>query len=556
MQLWGSRKFGSRDPDVGRPGQARPLAGPVPAQQDPHKCMINDGSWPPDLPRCSRSPKVHDQRGTWGGTALTRGNASQVGAVGSLRDHVRHQPPGPGACSRAARPRLAEHRRPASSRSPTCAASIVLLDFWTFCCVNCLHVLDELRPLEEKYADVLVTVGVHSPKFEHEADPARRGRGRRALRGAPPGARRPRPHDLEAVRRAGLADARRGRPRGLRRRAAVRRGPRPRPRRAARRAGRASTTPRARCTAATGRTSRRRRRRPSCASPARSLALPGGTLLVSDSGHHRLVELAADGETVLRRIGSGERGLVDGAARRRRVQRAAGRAAAAGRGARRRRVRRGGRRHRQPRAARRASRGRRRDDASPAPAGSGCRARGTDRPVLAVGPRLVRRPGRGRDGRHPPALVLRPGAPARSRCWPARPTRACSTARPPTPGSPRPPAWRADGARPALAGRRRDLVAAARRTEDGRSVRRSAPGLFDFGHVDGPAAQALLQHPLGVTALPDGSVAVSDTYNGALRRYDPATDQVTHAAHRPGRAERRGAARRATCWWSSRRPTG
>ena len=29
---------------------------------------------------------------------------------------------------------------------------IVLLDFWTFCCVNCLHVLDELRPLEEKWA--------------------------------------------------------------------------------------------------------------------------------------------------------------------------------------------------------------------------------------------------------------------------------------------------------------------------------------------------------------------------------------------------------------------
>jgi thiol-disulfide isomerase/thioredoxin len=27
---------------------------------------------------------------------------------------------------------------------------IVLLDFWTFCCINCLHVLDELRTLEEK----------------------------------------------------------------------------------------------------------------------------------------------------------------------------------------------------------------------------------------------------------------------------------------------------------------------------------------------------------------------------------------------------------------------
>ena len=49
---------------------------------------------------------------------------------------------------------------------------IVILDFWTLCCINCLHVLDELRPLEEEFSDVLVTVGVHSPKFEHEADPA------------------------------------------------------------------------------------------------------------------------------------------------------------------------------------------------------------------------------------------------------------------------------------------------------------------------------------------------------------------------------------------------
>lgn len=47
----------------------------------------------------------------------------------------------------------------------------VLLDFWTFCCINCLHVLDELRPVEERWADELVVVGVHSPKFVHEADP-------------------------------------------------------------------------------------------------------------------------------------------------------------------------------------------------------------------------------------------------------------------------------------------------------------------------------------------------------------------------------------------------
>ncbi|UQN31555.1 thioredoxin-like domain-containing protein [Brachybacterium kimchii] len=47
---------------------------------------------------------------------------------------------------------------------------VVVLDFWAFCCVNCLHVLDELRPIEEKWADELVVVGVHSPKFEFEKD--------------------------------------------------------------------------------------------------------------------------------------------------------------------------------------------------------------------------------------------------------------------------------------------------------------------------------------------------------------------------------------------------
>jgi DNA-binding beta-propeller fold protein YncE len=55
-------------------------------------------------------------------------------------------------------------------------------------------------------------------------------------------------------------------------------------------------------------------------------------------------------------------------------------------------------------------------------------------------------------------------------------------------------------------------------------------GLFDFGFRDGPADQALFQHPLGATVLPDGSVAVCDTYNGAVRRYDPAADEVTTVA--------------------------
>ncbi|MDU6928552.1 MAG: redoxin domain-containing protein, partial [Dermabacter sp.] len=47
---------------------------------------------------------------------------------------------------------------------------IVVLDFWTFCCVNCLHVLDELRPLEEKWSQEIVVIGVHSPKFSFERD--------------------------------------------------------------------------------------------------------------------------------------------------------------------------------------------------------------------------------------------------------------------------------------------------------------------------------------------------------------------------------------------------
>jgi len=47
---------------------------------------------------------------------------------------------------------------------------VVLLDFWTFCCINCLHVVEELRPLEEAYPEDLVIIGVHSPKFPEERD--------------------------------------------------------------------------------------------------------------------------------------------------------------------------------------------------------------------------------------------------------------------------------------------------------------------------------------------------------------------------------------------------
>src|SRR5262245_57633126 len=45
---------------------------------------------------------------------------------------------------------------------------VVLLDFWTFGCVNCMHVIPDLKRLEAKYPRELVVVGVHSAKFENE----------------------------------------------------------------------------------------------------------------------------------------------------------------------------------------------------------------------------------------------------------------------------------------------------------------------------------------------------------------------------------------------------
>ncbi len=50
---------------------------------------------------------------------------------------------------------------------------VVLLDFWTYCCINCMHVIPDLAYLEEKFKDEpFVVIGVHSAKFENESDPA------------------------------------------------------------------------------------------------------------------------------------------------------------------------------------------------------------------------------------------------------------------------------------------------------------------------------------------------------------------------------------------------
>jgi thiol-disulfide isomerase/thioredoxin/sugar lactone lactonase YvrE len=46
----------------------------------------------------------------------------------------------------------------------------VLLDFWTYGCINCIHIFPDLKRLEEKYSRQLVVIGVHSAKFDNEKD--------------------------------------------------------------------------------------------------------------------------------------------------------------------------------------------------------------------------------------------------------------------------------------------------------------------------------------------------------------------------------------------------
>ena len=49
--------------------------------------------------------------------------------------------------------------------------NVVVLDFWTYCCINCMHVLPALAAVEERFADQpVVVIGVHSAKFTAEKD--------------------------------------------------------------------------------------------------------------------------------------------------------------------------------------------------------------------------------------------------------------------------------------------------------------------------------------------------------------------------------------------------
>ena len=416
---------------------------------------------------------------------------------------------------------------------------IVLLDFWTFCCVNCLHVLDELRELEERYADVLVTVGVHSPKFVHEAEPA-------AVEAAVEryGVHHPVLDDPELI----TWDA-----------YAARAWPTlvvvdPRGYVVAQMSGEGHAHGLGVLIAeliAEHADALRRGGGPYVAPPEPSTALRfpgkvialGGTFLVSDTAHHQLVELEADLVTERRRIGTGERGFVDGAEARfsepqglvllpggtdvivadsvnhalRRVHLPdATVTTVAGTGSQlRTRVEVGG----------------------TAPelstpwdvawwegrvvvAMAGSHQLWTFDPATGATQVLAGTTNEGlRDGPPEEAFFAQPSGLATT-----RPRRVDHLDTPSVPiehtGSADPVLWIADAETSAL----RSLTASP---AVGPAITTAVgQGLFDFGHRDGAAGEALLQHPLGVAVLPDGSVAIADTYNGAVRRYDPATRTV------------------------------
>ncbi len=71
-------------------------------------------------------------------------------------------------------PELTGHRGWLNTDKPLSLAALkgkfVLLDFWTYGCINCIHIIPDLKRLEAKYAAQLVVIGVHSAKFENEKE--------------------------------------------------------------------------------------------------------------------------------------------------------------------------------------------------------------------------------------------------------------------------------------------------------------------------------------------------------------------------------------------------
>ena len=444
------------------------------------------------------------------------------------------------------RARLAQHRRPL--RLADLRGKIVLLDFWTFCCINCLHVLDELRPLEERYADVLVVDRRPLAEVRRtRRDPAALAAAVERYGVRPSGAGRSGPGDLAAVRGPGVADPGGGGPGGLPGRVHGRRGARRRAWRGCSMNWSRSTSRRAPCAGARSEVRRRPRRTARCGSRARRWRCRAGGFLVRDSARHRLVELAADGETVVRRIGSGQRGAGRRPGRPARVQRAAGAVPAAGAGRGGGRVRRGGGRHRQP------------------PAAGVRLADGEVRTVAGTG-----RAWRGEVDfdAHPadrstcPRRGMWPGTTGGSWSpWPASTSCGGSTRCAGTAGvyagttveglrdGPLTEAWLAQPSGLATGPDGTRLWIADSETSrcggwpTASCTPRSAQGLFDFGHVDGPADRALFQHPLGVLVAAGRRGAGGGHVQPGGAAVRSATRAGVHGGHRAGGAERPGRGR-------------
>lgn len=403
---------------------------------------------------------------------------------------------------------------------------IVILDFWTFCCVNCLHVLDELRELEEKHRDTVVIIGVHSPKFVHEAehqavvdaveryevhhpvldDPELATWKQYAVRAWP---------TLVVIDPEGYVVAQHageGHAHAIEKlvdelesehaaKGTLRRGDGP------------YVAPEPVAT--------------HLRFPGKALLLPDGGFLVSDTTRHRLVELDADGETVRRHFGTGERGLSDGGPDEARFSEPQGLAVLPdGRVAVADTVNHALRALDLTTGVTSTLAGTGRQWWQGTPTSGPAREVDLSSPwdVAWFGDRLWI----AMAGVHqlwtydPESATVRVAAGTTNEglvdgltaeAWFAQPSGLAVSA---------------DGERLWVADSETSSLRWVDRDEHVRTA--VGTGLFDFGHRDGAADQALLQHPLGVTALPDGSVAISDTYNHALRRYDPASGEVTTLA--------------------------
>ena len=106
----------------------------------------------------------------------------------------------------------------------TLRGKFILLDFWTYGCINCIHIIPDLKKLEAKYPNQLVVIGVHSAKFKNEKETEKHPAHHSALRDRASCVQRCGFQCLAKLRRTRLAHPGPHRSGGLRRRQCIRRG--------------------------------------------------------------------------------------------------------------------------------------------------------------------------------------------------------------------------------------------------------------------------------------------------------------------------------------------